>query len=242
MRIDRQRFVLLTASIAGGACVEKPTNVVAPVAAAPSATAASSAPAASVASVALASGPAPESGPSPDPYPSSASEGEGAAAIAPLAAGVIPGSVCGIASKPFDPTRTSCHDDIGSPASCSGMNVSGGCGATPWAMSECNAWGRNLKPAIAARAVSCELALSGTAVCDSCTAYRCGYESLMSACVDRSAAADCRRIAQACPSATTDACMAFLSGMTPAGRTKMLACMTQSRCAFGLYSCSEGLQ
>ena len=256
MKIDRAAFLLLTASIAASACVEQPPNaptvdIVLPIASA----APPSEPTATPSATGIAS-----SAPSPRPAPAregySADEGD---YPADEAHGAPDPGFCGHSHAQIDPRRTGCTDAIGSPASCKAMAAPRGCGSFPFPRSKCDGFAASMKPKIAERAVACVVALSGKEVCDACLTYRCGYEALMSACVDVTADVDCAAIAKSCagpnPSGpsrrapttptgtvTMTECRAYLSGLAPTGRRKMVQCMVPGQgCDWGLYSCAEGL-
>lgn len=237
MQIDRSLFLFFTGAIAAGACQkqpETPENVIV-------------VPTATASAVPIASGPPMWTDPKPaqKPPPSPPSEegmddeddddplGEGGM-------GPAPRSVCGHTSVRFDPTRSGCNDAMGAPAACANMMTPAGCGTFPFPRTKCDAYRAAFKPKIAERAVACALRLTGREVCDACNTYRCGYEALMSACLDPTADTDCQQILASCKQLAMSECRAYLSGMNPIGRRKMVQCVTGS-CGRGFYSCAEGV-
>jgi hypothetical protein len=149
---------------------------------------------------------------------------------------------CGHSSAAFNPLKQGCNDAAGAPGDCNQMNQGGSCRPFPFPVQACTRWLADYKPGVAARAVACAQRLSAAQYCDACYTYRCGYEALMGSCVDLAAAADCAAIQRACPTVRPDECMGYLSGMSAAGRAKMVQCMSdKTRCGWGLYSCSEGV-
>ena len=244
MKVDRGLFLVLTATLAGSACVNVPPAVVAPAIDVPPPVPAGPGATRAPAPLPVASGSAapdhtdalPESGPgiaaSDSPWPSTEGAGQFAA----------PMPTCGHSSKRFDGARTGCRDDVGAPASCGGMSTAGSCMPFPFPREECQRWVGDYKPAVAERAVACARRLTGAQVCDACTTYRCGYEALMGACPDPTAASDCTAIHRSCPAASVAECTGYLSGMSASGRAKMVTCMSRrDGCSWGLYSCSESL-
>jgi hypothetical protein len=246
VHVRRNLFLSLTASLAAGACAEEapravtPTVIDVPAAAPPPPSAVASASPSPLS-------PLPK--PSAPPPPAPASEGdddddgpssEGGYAATEGRVAVL--QTCGHSAMRFDPKKNGCRDATGTPGQCSGMKR-GSCGSFPFPREECDRWKTNFKPGVADRAVACALRLTGPQVCDACYTYRCGYEALMGSCLDNAAASDCATIKKSCSSVTTDQCLAYLSGMSAAGRTKMVACMSgKNGCSWGFYSCSEGLQ
>ena len=237
MRVDRSAFLVITATLAARGCTSEPPRVIAPTVDVPAVPVATTAPApmpvaSGSAAPALTDDVAPTGIVASDSWPSTEGGAQAAAAM----------PTCGHSIKRFDPNRTGCRDDVGSPAACSGMNATGSCMPFPFPREECQRWALDYKPGVAERAVACARHLTGPQVCDACTTYRCGYEALMSACTDPSAASDCIAIHRGCPSARLDECMGYLSGMSPSGRAKMVSCMSRhDECSWGLYSCSESL-
>jgi hypothetical protein len=244
VRVDRSAFLVITATLGGRGCTGEPLQgraVVAPTVDVPAVPVATAAPApTAVAPGSATTAPSDDTAPTgiiaSDSWPSSEGQGQAGAQTAAATA------TCGHSAKRFDPARTGCRDDVGSPASCSGMNATGSCMPFPFPREECQRWIGDYKPGVAERAVACARHLTGPQVCDACTTYRCGYEALMGACIDPSASSDCVAIHRACPSATLVECMGYLSGMSAAGRAKMVSCMSRhDECGWGLYSCSESL-
>ena len=167
-----------------------------------------------------------------DDWPAAEGGGGGAPAL--------PG--CGHGPRKFDPSKTGCHDETGTPGDCTKMNRSGSCQPFPFPVEQCQRWQRDFKPGVAQQAVECALKLSAAEVCDACYTYRCAYRALVSSCSDPAAATACATITKACPSAKPEECLGYLSGMSAAGQAKMVACMSnKAGCGYGLYSCAEGL-
>jgi hypothetical protein len=262
MKIDRAAFLLLTGSIAAGACVEQPPNAPTVDIALPYASAAPPAErnaSAEAAPLAVATSGASSTPLSPSREGDSADEG---AYPAGEAGGSADPGFCGQSHAQFDPKRTGCSDAVGNPASCKAMAAPRGCGSFPFPRAKCDGFAASMKPKIAERAVACAVALSAKDVCDACLTYRCGYEALMTACVDPAADTDCAAIVKSCasptpsptqvtprrapshahPAVAMSECRAYLSGLTPSGRRKMVQCMVPAQgCDWGLYSCAEGL-
>lgn len=130
-------------------------------------------------------------------------------------------------------TGAVCDDDMGAPE-CESLPVA--CEA--WQVGICNDHLTNLKPAVAEAAIACMVDTD----CDALATYTCADDAVVAACEDQTAAADCETVTAACPSATTQECMTYLSGLTAQGRTAMITCMTPDEfCDFGFYTCLEGL-
>jgi hypothetical protein len=252
MHVDRAVFLSLTAAIAGACATNPGPPVVAATYEVPPP------PAVSASTMSVATRPTAASSSAPhrpimtdvdlaeDDMPSSASEshvsrgpspsGEGGGAIASSYA------YCGKSNARFNAAATGCKDDTGTPGTCSGVRRNGSCGDFPFVRDQCNDYIASLKPGVAERAVRCILGLSGALVCDACNTYRCGYEAVMSACPDPATATECAQITRACPNVTAAECTAYLSGLSSAGRSKMVQCMSgKSACGWGLYSCLESL-
>ena len=92
----------------------------------------------------------------------------------------------------------------------------------------------DLKPKVAQTAIACVVALptceSGAGI-DTCIAT-----ALAGACPDATSKASCDQIAATCGDAGADAgvsqadCLKYTAGLTAAGRTNFVACMTESAC------------
>lgn len=105
----------------------------------------------------------------------------------------------------------------------------------------CTAFGANLKPRVAKRAIDCAVALPS---CESGAGLdTCLTSALAQACDDSTAATTCAAIASICADAGADAgisaaqCQQSLSGMTPAARALIQTCFTEGACATDLAGC-----
>lgn len=138
-----------------------------------------------------------------------------------------------------------CDDSIGKPGACVDY-ADGGTGpdaaaadggdAGPVCLSAllCDGVLADLKPKVAQTAIACVVALptceSGAGI-DTCIAT-----ALAGACPDATGKASCDQIAAVCGDAGADAgvsqadCVKYTAGLTAAGRTKFVACMTESAC------------
>ena len=128
-----------------------------------------------------------------------------------------------------------CDDSHGSPGDCRKAD----CRRLPFICQHCEEYKLSFKPKIAERAVACVVAQAGAQLGDGCRTYQCGDEALQGACLDPTADLACLAVAKSC-NTSVDECRGLLSGMSDAGRQKMLAC-AMAGCRFGLWSCVEGL-
>ena len=106
----------------------------------------------------------------------------------------------------------------------------------------CAAWKANLKNKVAANAINCAIALpscEGGAGLDTCLST-----ALNSSCADPSADAVCMSIAATCADAgAADAgisamqCDTYVSGLNSAGRTALQTCFTEGMCASDFGTC-----
>jgi hypothetical protein len=101
---------------------------------------------------------------------------------------------------------------------------------------ECTDASRFLKPAVAEKATKCILAKSGTrALCQFGVAQQCVSQAFRSSCVDPANAKECREISQRCASAgsrtsatvTTSECQGALSAVAAKHRPALLSCMNE---------------
>lgn len=137
------------------------------------------------------------------------------------------------------PDSGACNDDTiqGTLPDCSRFQADA-CTYADFEVGECTGAKATMKPFIAKLTIDC---MVDHAACDPTATYACKDQALRLACPDPTADADCTTIHNGCASAPLDLCKTYLSGMTQAGRTKMVTCM-QTDCSFGLYSCVEGLR
>lgn len=106
----------------------------------------------------------------------------------------------------------------------------------------CAAWKANLKNKVAANAINCAIALPS---CESGTGLdTCLSTALNSSCADPSADAVCMSIASTCSDAgALDAgisamqCDTYVSGLNGAGRTALQTCFTEGMCAMDFGAC-----
>lgn len=132
-----------------------------------------------------------------------------------------------------------CNDDQGTAVACATMKT---CQGYAFPREHCELYRKFFKAKVAQKAVECLAKLSQAEVCDGCPVYKCGDIALKGSCPDSTAEASCVRITAACPKASPVTCERYLAGMNPAGRARVVACMTgPNGCAFGLYSCVESL-
>jgi hypothetical protein len=198
MHVNRSRFLLLTAALAGGAgCTINNTNL-------------------------------------------------------PADGGTQDGSTGGDASSGDSSTGDSSTGDSstgdgGTAPDCNALGDAGaGDGGTSCASNAafgaaCTAFGANLKPRVAKRAVDCAVALPS---CESGAGLdTCLSSALAQACSDTTAATTCAAIASICGDAGADAgisatqCQQLLSGMTPTARAAIQTCFTEGACATDLAGC-----
>jgi hypothetical protein len=113
------------------------------------------------------------------------------------------------------------------------------CPGPVYVRKRCHLANSNFKPVVAQAVTACLGKTTGK-YCNSCNIYQCGYNSLMGACPDPTADADCDKIAQTCGGLDKGRCRAYLSGMTQKGRDRMVKCVT-GKCEKGFLSCMETL-
>jgi hypothetical protein len=149
-----------------------------------------------------------------------------------------------------------CDDYVGIAEACPPMGPAGEGACGNAAAKRCADFKLAFKPRVAAQAVACIRALKGNEICDATRANLCGHAALMNACQEPERASAngaagatqaspvtraCDAIMGACASpplgTTMDDCRRTLSGMTDAGRTSMVACMTAHCSDRGLLGC-----
>ena len=215
MQIDRARFLLLTASLAGGGCsATASSDVVTPPTPAPTASE----------EVVV-----PET-PEPD-------ETTTEVAVSPSASATTE-------SQP--PSTTGCDNDTGAAAACSISGPPGPfCEGLTDARAACKGFKQALRGKIAAKAVSCLNAASGTLdVCGYAKSESCVTEAVRGACIQPSTFNACSPVVSTCASAswnklTMQDCQALLSSVKDGKRAAMITCMTEG-CS--LESCSWSLR
>ena len=152
---------------------------------------------------------------------------------------------CGKGKVPFDPNKQSCNDDQSAETDCveivsSGVyptTESGRCPGAGAAQRRCNVYTRFFKPRIAHDAGECLKKATGRA-CDGCKFFRCGHESLMTACADHNADYECSVIDALCADVSKNRCLSYLSGMNQPGRDAMVDCLKKD-CGRGFLRCLE---
>lgn len=209
MQIDRSKFLLLTASIAGGSCSshstssEGPVVVAAPVVALPE-----SEGAAEPSAVAISK---------PGQSGGNSSDEETLAAVekAPVAS-ADDGSMC---------------DEGGAaPTGCGTLRAPGPqCESFSDTKSICSKFARGFRPRVAEKAVECLLAKSGKqAICDFSVASQCGVAAVQKGCVDPSTQSTCQPIVRKCGnSLQMRDCQALLSSVSSKNRRNMISCITE---------------
>jgi hypothetical protein len=135
--------------------------------------------------------------------------------------GAAPGGAAGAGGA------AACDDTVGS-ATCDGVTAA--------CTSYCNAALSNLKPAVAAAAVTC-LEADQTDNCDA--GYTCLADATAKGCPE-DVAADCTAAETTCtsPDASDPPCSQLLSGFSAAARAQVITCTAES--CFSVYSCAEG--
>lgn len=217
MQIDRTRFLMLTTSIAAGACAGAPTaspevpeQTVIVIAPPP--------PAGPVASAA----PVIEEDPVPpqaecDNYPSR----EDYVEPEDPAVALIP------------TTPSTCGNSRGNPALCSGLRAPPGphCESFSDTLSDCNSMRTGLQPRVAEKAVQCLLLKSGKRdICQFDVANKCGLAATKDACIDSFSDQPCRQAVAACgrrSSLTLQRCQQVLSAVAPRSRRAVMSCITE---------------
>jgi hypothetical protein len=136
---------------------------------------------------------------------------------------------------------TTCDDSVGSAGACAdyadggtGPADAGDGGSVCLSSAFCDSTLANLKPKVAQAAIACVVALP---TCESGAGIdTCVETALAGACADTTGKAACDQIASVCGDAGADAgvspadCQKYTAGLTAAGRTAFVACMTESAC------------
>ncbi|UQA59438.1 hypothetical protein [Polyangium aurulentum] len=215
MQIDRSRFLLLTATMAGGACGPATPAPAAggPVVAAPV--------------VALPAQPEDASGgragASP-PARAGLASGEDEAGEDPEEVGDP------LDENPDDLGALACDDAGVRPLSCAPLRAPGPqCESFADTKDMCNKLSHGLRPRVAEAAVDCILAKSGKqAICSFEVANQCATAAARKACIEPKTQAACAPLVRACNGqlAMKD-CQSMLSAVTEKNRRRMLTCMTE---------------
>lgn len=213
MQIDRSKFLLLTASIAGAGCGSNSSSssggtvvVAAPVVTLPD----SSPPSANTATAGASTKPGQTTG--------NASDEEVLAA-----ADRTPGAAAESTSM--------CDDGGPAPTGCSTIRApSSQCESFSETKSMCSKLAHGLKPRIAEKAVDCLLAKSGKQpICVFGVANDCGMAAVQkAACVDPSTQAECTTLVRNCGGRLNMRdCQSLMSAVVTGNRRSMIACMRE---------------
>lgn len=231
MKIDRERFLVLTgvlaaaAGIAPGCATRTPPEEPSP-------------PAPPFAPAVVSVAPLPPEPPPPElptaapPPPDRAAPDE-----APSAAG---------APNPYDGTPVTAEacdpalNAVGAPPRCDLRAPGPTCESFGDTKKECPTLNKLLEPRVAAAAIECLRKRSGTArICEFNVSSICAYEALGSACLEPSAKAACDKVMARCGAGprgsynkmSRASCEAGVSGVAASKRAKFLSCITES-CRF----------
>lgn len=208
MQIDRARFLLLTASLAGGGCSSNP----------PADPATPPAPADTGQQIAAT-----------DPAPDATVDVEPPATTA----AVDPTTTTEEPPPPQTPAGA-CDNDTGTVPACSVSAPPGPhCESFSDTKAACKSYKGGLRGGIAAKAVACVNAVSGTqAVCDWDISTKCGAQAIRTACIQPSTFNQCSPIVSRCAGynwnkLTLDDCQRLLSSVKDGKRQRMITCMTE---------------
>jgi hypothetical protein len=123
---------------------------------------------------------------------------------------------------------------------CAALPAPSGCTpGAPTPLLRCNAYRAYFQPKVAAAAVACLTALSGTQICDSTQTSGCAKTALARSCTDPSVAQLCQIAATPCKTTATD-CASVISGLNDPGKQMVAQCIAQG-CSAGLSGCIDGL-
>lgn len=207
MQIDRARFLLLTASLAGGGCSANPTT----------------------------------SGPSAPPAPTSTETGtEVVVAEVPETTTDSASDTTSTSTSQSTSSTTSqvaagpCDNDAGTVPACSIAKPPGPyCESFQDTKATCKTFKTSLRAGVAAKAVACLNAASGTPdICDFSKLEKCSSEAIRSACVQPSTFNACSPVVSACAGnswskLTMNDCQSLLSAVKDGKRQPMITCMTE---------------
>ncbi len=204
MQIDRARFLLLTASLAGGGCAPASPDPVVP----PEPTAA---PTSTESEVVV-----PET-----PEPATTASGETT-------------SQTTSSSTPDEPPAGSCDNDTGTVPACAITKPPGPfCESFTETKAACKFYKQVLRDGVAAKAVTCLNAASGSqAVCDFSLTEACASAAIRTACIQPSTFNQCSPVVTACAGNQwsklgMDDCQKLLSSVKDGKRQAMITCMTE---------------
>jgi hypothetical protein len=218
MRIDRNRFLLLTASLSAAAC-------------------ASGAPSAVPAEPVVAEAP-------DEPTEETPGEESPTVAVAEVDAGPVspeggsPVSEWG-GGAPSAPTTLNtdkkCNDNVGKPAACTFKAPGPQCESFSEIGNECKSIIKAFKPKVAERAVDCMKQKSGTpAICEFALASRCVSEAMRNGvCPEKAADVQCNTAVAKCSSGrggsplSMDECRAAYSAVQTKNKRKMMSCVSE---------------
>ncbi len=206
MQIDRARFLLLTASLAGGGCSASPVT-------------------------SGASGP-------PEPVPT------GTELVVPEVPDTTdttttsaPETTSSVADTgPVQPQTPpgQCDNDVGTVPACSIAKPPGPfCESFSDTKANCKSFKTSFRAAVAAKAVACLNATSGTQdACDFSKSESCAAEAIRSACVQPSTFNACSPVVSQCASYSWSKlsmgdCQSLLSAVKDGKRQSMITCMTE---------------
>ncbi|MDI1429848.1 hypothetical protein [Polyangium sorediatum] len=210
MQIDRSRFLLLTATMASGACggAAQP-GAGDPVVAAPVVTLPEEEKPASAVPRGVAGSPG----------------GTGADEPSAIVATLDGTGVTGLEDL------VTCDDDGVAPKGCSTLRAPGPqCESFTDTRDMCGKLAHGLKPSVAEKAVDCLLAKSGKqSICSFDAANQCGMSAVRKAsCVEPSTQSACSPAVKACGGRLAmKECQALLSAVTSKNRQNMIACVTE---------------
>jgi hypothetical protein len=215
MRIDRQRFLLLTASLSGACTSSQP---------------ASQAPSEHTA-IAPPEPVEPDEAQQPvQPTDREASADAGAASSASASVEVALSAQAAQVTLNSDPK---CNDMQGKPGKCQFKAPGPQCESFRDLPNECQLLTKFLKPKVAERAVDCIAKKSGTPdICEFALPSRCATEAIRNGvCPDKAAEKNCASLVANCSSKrgslSLEECKAGYSAVTPKSQKKMLSCMSE---------------
>ena len=250
MKIDRDRFLLLTAALAAGVGIAQGcNNAQTPPAEDPrlrSGQDGTYQPASGAETVAIAAPVATPPAPPAASYPPPPPDPAATSTIAPVA---TPADVAVAAPKspnPYDGTPVTAQacspalNAVGSPAHCALTAPGPTCESFGDTTKECPTLTRLLKPRVAEAAIACLRRKCGTReICEFNITSICAYEALGPACLDPSAKTACNAVVARCSAGprghynkmTRESCEAGVSGIADAKRKKFISCISES-CRF----------
>ncbi len=137
---------------------------------------------------------------------------------------------------PLQTWKCSVNDDTAGASYQCAVKASG----CSWSQSSCLGASKYFKPKIAERAATCINKVTAT-TCDIAT-YDCRKAALRSACPDASVDTWCQQAMKGCNKLKLNECRRWLTGLNNLGRAAAVACISNpTTCGYGMYSCVEGL-